>query len=44
MKNRDHLLGSKNKEIIVLGEKLSRVQSKRDKWPTLQAGAIPFTK
>ena len=43
MMNRDHLLGSKNKEIIVLGEKLSRVQYERDKWPT-QAGAILFTR
>ena len=31
MKNKDRLLASKNKEIIVLGEKLSRVQSERDR-------------
>ena len=31
MKNKDRLLTSKNKEIIMLGEKLSRVQSERDR-------------
>ena len=31
IKNKDRLLASKNKEIIVLGEKLSRTQSERDK-------------
>ena len=31
MKNKDRQLAAKNKEVIVLGEKLSRMQSERDK-------------
>lgn len=30
IKNKDRLIASKNKEIIALGEKLSRIQSERD--------------